>query len=392
MSDEREQGPADTDPQQARDRQQAEAERRMPTPYRALGPNTSAYSAPDALEHAEAIEETLDVEGTADEIAKASTAGAEAVVGRWGSPLGRVARTVLAFVVFFGIVFLVWELFKWLFGDPWRFEDILGTGVDYFHQPPFYLIQASDLQLPHVWDIFYALSEPVQRNQDESLFVYLVGAAFSTWRQAVIGFAIGALIGIALASIFVHSLVAERAFMPYVIASQAIPIVALAPIIAAAAGRGSTAVVIIAVYLTFFPVTVAQARGLRSPDPRSMELMRSFAASRWDIYRKVRLPASLPYLFTALKVAAAAAIVGAIIGEGPGGVKDGLGRAIISFNQQYITGPEKLWATILIAALTGILFFVMVRVAEVFSTRRRAGAAPSRPSDVPPSSAPAQGA
>ena len=104
----------------------------------------------------------------------------------------------------------------------------------------------------------------------------------------------------------------------------------------------TTAVVFIAVYLTFFPVTVAQARGLRSPDPRSLELMRSFAASKWDIYRKVRLPASLPYLFTALKVAAAAAIVGAIIGEGPGGVKDGLGRAIINFNQQYITGPEKL--------------------------------------------------
>ncbi|MGD8485207.1 MAG: ABC transporter permease subunit [Chloroflexota bacterium] len=394
MSDEREQraeGLPPEDREEANDRQQAEVERRMPMPYRALGPNTSAYASPDDLEHAEAIEETLDVEGTADEIAKTSRGGAEAIVGRWGSPVGRVARTVLAFVVFFGIVFLTWELFKWLFGDPWRFEDVLGTGWDYFHQPPFYLIQASDLQLPHVWDIVYALSEPVQRNQDESLFVYLVGAAFSTWRQAVIGFAIGAFIGVALASIFVHSLLTERAFMPYVIASQAIPIVALAPIIAAAAGRGATAVVIIAVYLTFFPVTVAQSRGLRSPDPRSLELMRSFAASKWDIYRKVRLPASVPYLFTALKVAAAAAIVGAIIGEGPGGVKDGLGRAIINFNQQYISGPEKLWATILIAALTGILFFVMVRIAEVVSTRQRTTRPPAATEPVA-SSPPAQGA
>jgi NitT/TauT family transport system permease protein len=194
--------------------------------------------------------------------------------------------------------------------------------------------------------------------------------------MAVVGFAIGALIGITLASIFVHSALSERAFMPYVIASQAIPIVALAPIISAAAGRGSTAVIIIAVYLTFFPVTIAQARGLRSPDPRSLELMRSLAASRWDVYRKVRLPASVPYLFTALKVAAAAAIVGAIIGEGPGGVKDGLGRAIINFNQQYITGPEKLWATILIASLTGMFFFVLVRIAEIISTRRRGIAGP----------------
>jgi NitT/TauT family transport system permease protein len=348
-------------------------ELRKPMPYRALGPNTSAawVPEPDDLEHAEALEEALGVAGVADDIAKSSSGGAEAVVGRWSSPGGRIARTVLAFVVFFAIVFVVWEGFKWLFGDPWRFENVLGTGWDYFHEPPFYLLQASDLQLPHQWDIFYALVEPVQRNQDDSLFVYLVSAAFATWRSAVIGFAIGALVGVLLASIFVHSSLAERGFMPYVIASQAVPIVALAPIIAAALGRGTTAVVFIAVYLTFFPVTVAQARGLRSPDPRSLELMRSLAASKWDIYRKVRLPASVPYLFTALKVAAAAALVGAIIGEGPGGVKDGLGRAIINFNQQYISGPEKLWATILIAALTGILFFVMVRIAEVLSTRQR---------------------
>ena len=375
MSDERErQGASGA----ADDEREAAEERRVPRPYRALGPNTGVWYPPgDDLESASAIEETLDFEGTADEIAKGASSGAEAVVGRWNTPVGRLARTALALVVFFTFVFVAWELFKWLFGDPWRFADVLGTGFDYEHVPPFSLQQASDLQLPHVWDIFHALTEPVQRNQDQSLLVYLLGAAFATWRQAVIGFAIGAFIGVALASIFVHSQLSERAFMPYVIASQAIPIVALAPIIAAAAGRGSTAVIIIAVYLTFFPVTVAQARGLRSPDPRSLELMRSFAASKWDIYRKVRLPASVPYLFTALKVAAAAAIVGAIIGEGPGGVKDGLGRAIINFNQQYISGPEKLWATVLIAALTGILFFAMVRIAEVLSTRQRAGGGPA---------------
>jgi NitT/TauT family transport system permease protein len=83
-------------------------------------------------------------------------------------------------------------------------------------------------------------------------------------------------------------------------------------------------------------------------------------------------------------------MVGAIIGEGPGGVKDGLGRAIINFNQQYITGPEKLWATILIASLTGIFFFVLVRIAEILTTRNRQRA--PGPGDHPSSSAPAQGA
>jgi NitT/TauT family transport system permease protein len=360
---------------------------RPPEPYAPLTPEDR--TAADPLADPDALDAAMAVEADAEGLAKASTTGVESVVGRWRSPLGRLARTVLAFVAFFAIVAVVWELFKWLFGDPWRFENVLGTGVDYFHEPPFSLVQASDVQLPHIWDIAYALSEPVQRNSETSLLVHLLGAAFSTWTMAVIGFAIGALIGITLASLFVHSALSERAFMPYVIASQAIPIVALAPIIVVAAGRGSTAVIIIAVYLTFFPVTIAQARGLRAPDPRSLELMRSFAASKWDIYRKVRLPASLPYLFTALKVAAAAAIVGAIIGEGPGGVKDGLGRAIINFNQQYISGPEKLWATILIASLTGIFFFTCVRIAEILTTWRRTRT--STPPDVPISTAAAQG-
>jgi NitT/TauT family transport system permease protein len=102
-----------------------------------------------------------------------------------------------------------------------------------------------------------------------------------------------------------------------------------------------------------------------------MELMRSYAASKWAIYRKVRLPASVPYLFTALKIAAAASIVGTIIGEGPGGGLQGLGRAILNFNQQYITGPERLWATILVASAVGVMFFTAVRLAELLVMRRR---------------------
>jgi NitT/TauT family transport system permease protein len=155
------------------------------------------------------------------------------------------------------------------------------------------------------------------------------------------------------------------------VASQTIPIVALAPLIVVSFGRGLTSIVIIATYLTFFPVTIAMIRGLRSPDPRAIELMRSYAASKWQIYWKLRLPASVPYLFTALKIAAAASIVGTIIGEGPGGVQQGLGRAILTFNQQYITGPEKLWATILVASLVGITFFVVVRVVEITAVTRR---------------------
>jgi NitT/TauT family transport system permease protein len=281
-----------------------------------------------------------------------------------------LARSIVAMVVFLLGVAVVWEVFKWLAGDPWRYPEF-----GYVHFPPFHLLQASDLQLPHIWDIVAALARPVQRNSPQSLGQFLFGAALFTWREALIGFVIGALVGIGLATLFVHSRLAERAFVPYVIASQTIPIVALAPLIAVSLGQGLASVVLISTYLTFFPVTIASIRGLRSPDGRSLELMRSYAASRWEIYWKLRLPASTPYLFTALKIAATAAVVGTIIGEDPGGAADGLGRAIVNFNQQYITGPEKLWATILAASLLGMAFYLLVRLLEVLAMRGRRQAA-----------------
>ena len=276
-------------------------------------------------------------------------------------PLARIG----IFIGFLALVLIVWEGLKLIGGDPWRIDG------EVVWQPPIEIWFASDLMLPHVWDIAGALAAPVQRNAEESLAQFLAGAAFYTWREAFIGFVFGAVIGIALAAAFVQSRLLERAFVPYVIASQTIPIVALAPMIVFAFGPNVTSVVIIATYLTFFPVTIAMIVGLRSPDPRALELMRSYAASDWNVFWKLRMPASMPYLFTALKVAATASIVGAIVGEGPGGIPDGLGRAIINFNNQYISGPEKLWATIVACALLGILFFTIIRFVEVTTLRRR---------------------
>ena len=285
-----------------------------------------------------------------------------------------VGRGALIGLLFLAAVIVVWEGAKALGGDPWRFTD--SSGHETVYTPPFQWPIASDLSLPHVWSIGSALAAPVQRQQDQSLAQFLVGAAVYTGREAALGFLVGGLLGLALAAVFVHSKLAERAFMPYIVASQTIPILALAPLIAFAFGNGLVGIVIVATYLTFFPVTIAELRGLTSPDPRALELMRSCAASRWTIFWKLRLPASLPYLFAALKVAATASIVGAIVGEGnPGGSQFGLGRAILNFNEQYITGPEKLWAAILAASLLGLSFFLAVRVMELVALRGRPQAA-----------------
>jgi NitT/TauT family transport system permease protein len=284
----------------------------------------------------------------------------------------RAARNI---VLFFIAVFVIWEGLKALGGDPWRYPSILRSGIAVEFTPPFKFPFVSDLELPHIWDIVGALLNPVQRESPISLGEYLLGAAAYTWYEAIIGFFLGGLLGLILATVFVHSRLASRAFVPYVVASQTIPIVALAPLIVFALGQSVLAVVLIATYLTFFPVTIAGIRGLDSPDPRALELMRSYAASRRTIFWKVRLPASVPYLFTAFKISATASIVGAIIGEGPGGIPNGLGRAIINFNQQYISGPEKLWATIFVSALVGVAFYVIVRIAELWVLRARPHAA-----------------
>jgi len=301
-------------------------------------------------------------------------AGATHVTGSdaaGGTPSGHSrARRIVQFVLFVAGLLLLWEAVKFFGGVPWRPIGAL-PGAPVVWDPPFRWAFANDLNLPHWWNIAWVLGQPVQRGSEETLLQFLLGAAFYTFREAFIGFVVGAVLGLILATVFVHSRLAERAFVPYVVASQTIPIVALAPMIVFAVGQNVASVVIIATYLTFFPVTIAMIRGLRSPDPRALELMRSYAATRWAIYRKVRLPASLPYLFTALKIAATASIVGAIIGEGPGGIPDGLGRAILNFNQAYITSPEKLWAAIFVSAIVGVMFFAVIRLLEVIVLRGR---------------------
>ena len=274
----------------------------------------------------------------------------------------RVARKLAPFVLVVSAIAVVWEGAKLLGGDPsdsWT--------------PPFAWQVTSDLNMPHLWDIGASFIEPAQRN-GPPLGLVLANAALFTFREAFGGFVFGALFGLALAIVFVHSSLLERALVPYVVGSQTIPIIAIAPMVVIWLQAGWLSVAVISAYLTFFPVTIAGVRGLRSPDPRALELMRSYAASPRDVLVKVRLPAAAPYVFTALKVAATASVVGAIIGELPSGIRDGLGGAILNFNQYYISGPPKLWAAIIVASLVGIGFFALVRLAESLVLRGRLAA------------------
>jgi NitT/TauT family transport system permease protein len=298
--------------------------------------------------------------------------GRRADLGGAVATLGGVARSVIAFVVIVVLIAVVWEAAKWIGGVPWR--DVAGVPLDPPHDPPLRITLFNDLNMPHVWNIAAAFFQPPSRRSEFTLGALLIDAAVFTWRGAAIGFVLGAIVGLALAIVFVHSRLLERALVPYVIASQTVPIIALAPMVVLWVGRDWPSVAIISAYLTFFPVTIAGIRGLSSPDPRALELMRSYAANRWAVLWKVRLPTSLPYLFTALKISATASIVGAIVAEAPTGISGGLGRAIITFNQQYASGPQKLWATVIACAVVGIAFFAIVRITEMLVLRGRQAA------------------
>ena len=230
--------------------------------------------------------------------------------------------------------------------------------------------------MPHVWTILKAFGQPAQVNQPALCNILLHKALF-TMKEAAVGFAIGAVIGFALGCVLVHSRLLQRSFLPYLVASQTIPILAIAPMVVVwvnpklpASLQGWGAVAVIASYLTFFPVLINTLRGLQSADARALELMRTYAAGRWAVLWKLRVPASLPYVFAALKLAATASVVGAIIGELPSGLQSGLGGAIINFNQYYSLEPQELWATNIVAALVGIFFFVLVVLAEKIVVRR----------------------
>jgi NitT/TauT family transport system permease protein len=277
-------------------------------------------------------------------------------VPRLARELRRAAAVALLLLGLVGF----WELYRWIWSSAgWSW--------------PFVVDSTS---MPHVWTILKAFGEPAQVNQP-ALINLLLHKALFTGKEAAVGFAIGAIVGFAIGVVLVHSRLLQRGFLPYLVASQTIPILAIAPMVVVwvnpklpSSLQGWGAVAVIASYLTFFPVLINTLRGLQSADARALDLMRTYAAGRWAVLWKLRVPASLPYVFAALKLAATASVVGAIIGELPSGLQDGLGGAIINFNQYYSIEPQELWATNIIAALVGILFFVIVLAAEKIVVRR----------------------
>lgn len=200
----------------------------------------------------------------------------------------------------------------------------------------------------------------------------LVFHSWVTLSSTLLGFAIGTGLGVLLAVGIVHLQTLDKSLMPWVISSQTIPILAIAPMIVVVLGaiglKGLVPKAIISTYLCFFPVTIGMVKGLRSPDPLQMDLMRTYNASGWQTFWKLRWPSSMPFLFASLKVAIAISLVGAIVGELPTGAQAGLGARLLVGS--YYGQTVAIWSALLTAAFLAAIMVALVGVAERQVQRR----------------------
>lgn len=273
-----------------------------------------------------------------------------------------VRRTVL-FVVALALVAACWELWKLVAPAPGE------------------LIPRTDNRsMPHSWDIIRRLGRPERRGLDEPIWRTVLGYSWNTGKLALGGFLTGGVVGVALAVLMARWRLAERALLPWVIMSQTVPLIALAPQVISWSGRIDIAgwewprwlsVCVLAAFLAFFPVAVGTLRGLKSAPAAAVELMDSYAASWTRTLLKLRFPAAVPYMIPAFKLAATLSVVGVIVSEISIGQSNGIGRAVISYLQTGSGDPTKIYAAVFGAALLGMALYGLVVLADTIITRNR---------------------
>jgi NitT/TauT family transport system permease protein len=227
------------------------------------------------------------------------------------------------------------------------------------------LPRTTDLAMPHVWEMLDKFSEPVNVFAgDETVGSAVLTACLFTLRLAATGWVIGVVVGFALAILMARFRLAESAMLPWIVLSQTVPLIAIAPLVRRWGSQihiggwtwtSEASVSVIAAYLAFFPVAVGALRGMRSPDATHLDLLHAYGVGWWRGLATLRLPASVPYLLPALRLAAASAVIGTVVAEVSIGLRGGVGRMIIEYAQSAGGDPAKPWAPIFGAVGVGLV-------------------------------------
>ena len=271
-----------------------------------------------------------------------------------------------------GSVSLLWALAGIaLIAIMWELTKFVGTLIEL----PF---NTSDQAMPHVWTMLSGFTAPEVRGSETTVFQAVVSAASYSITLALGGFVIGVTVGLILAIVMQRFLFMERGLLPFVIASQTVPLIALAPLIVGIGNQISFgpvqwsttySVMFIAAYLAFFPLSIGALRGLHAPSPTSLELMRSYAASNNKVLWKLRFPSSIPYLVPALKVSAAASVVGTVVAEISTGVRGGIGRLMVEYARETTSQPAKVYVAVFGAIALGLVVAAVIAAVDVLLTR-----------------------
>ena len=284
---------------------------------------------------------------------------------RWRR-VGVVAATVV-------VLLLAWEGYK-------AVGPVDGAGVGGVRLLP----RADDRSMPHVGEVLAALGRPeVDVPGSRTVGVAVLTGVLSTLRLALLGALLGSAVGLGLAVVMQRLRLLEAGLLPWVVLSQTVPIIAIAPLITGWGGAvrfgpwawtPQASVVVIAAFLAFSPVAVGALRGLQSAPPAAVELFRSYAVPWRDQLLHLRLPAARPHLVPALRLAGAQAVVGAIVAEISTGTRGGIGRLVIEYAQQATSSPARVYAAILGAAALGLVVAGLVGLVGAREDRRSAAA------------------
>jgi NitT/TauT family transport system permease protein len=299
-------------------------------------------------------------------------------IGRASGP-GLWARasqgSTVPILLVLAVILVVWYAFTIYLNARWQFQVFERSGAEYTVWEFIAGTMAQDrpvLPAPHqvaveLWNTTVGQSVTSRRS--------LIYHAWITLSATLLGFLMGTLLGMALAVLIVHNRATDRSLMPWIIASQTIPILAIAPmIVVVLASIGMTGLVpkaLISTYLSFFPVVVGMVKGLRSPEFLQLDLLRTYSASRWQAFWKLRFPSSLPYLFTSMKVGVAASLVGAIVGELPTGAAGGLGARLLAGS--YYGQTVQIWSALLMAAALSASLIILVGLVQRIVLSRMGG-------------------
>jgi NitT/TauT family transport system permease protein len=268
------------------------------------------------------------------------------------------------------LVGALWELYKLV--GPQDGGRLFGLTI---------LPRANDTAMPHVWEMLSRYAQPERRGQPGLILFTVLSGAWFTFRLALTGFVLGGIVGVGLAVLMARYRIVERGLLPYLVVSQTIPLIALAPLVVSWGGKLHLggfewprwlSASVLGAFLAFFPVAVGTLRGLRfAPQPASLELMDSYAASWTQTLVKLRFPAAVPYMIPALKLAATASVIGVVVAEISTGLAGGVGRLIIEYAREATGDPAKVFTAVFAAAALGLAMTGLVVLIDLVTARRR---------------------